>query len=152
MKKDSWILLAAGVGLFALGGGTALATGGTIMESNILGNLSAAQIANYAQNAGFWGSDLNSAVAVALAESGGNPNALGDIGIGQGSFGLWQINSKYHPEYGPDFTLLYDPQTNANAAYSVYARAGYNFQPWSTYKSGAYLAFVPQVQSALGVA
>jgi hypothetical protein len=148
MKRDSketWILLATGVGIIVLGGGA-------VMSSNLLGNLSASAIATFAANAGFSGPDLVTAVSIALAESGGNPNALGDVGIGQGSFGLWQINSFYHPEYDPDFTILYDPQTNANAAYSVYSVSGRTFKPWSTFNSGQYQAFVPQVQSALGVA
>ena len=105
-------------------------------------------IITVAQNAGFTGEDLVTAVAVAMAESGGNPTALGDIGIGQGSFGLWQINSKYHPEFGPDFTTLYDPQTNANAAYSIYVAAG-GFSPWSTFKSGSYQSFISSVLSAV---
>lgn len=108
-------------------------------------------IATVAQNAGFTGSDLVTAVAVAMAESSGNPNALGDVGIGQGSFGLWQINSKYHPEFGPDFTTLYDPQTNANAAYSVYTAAGNSFTPWSTFKTGSYQQFVSSVAAAVAV-
>jgi Lysozyme like domain len=140
MKQDSWILLAAGVGLIALGGGAAMS----------MGNLSASDIATYAANAGFSGSDLITAVSVALAESSGNPRALGDVGIGQGSIGLWQINSYYHPEFGPDFTILYDPQTNANAAYSIYSVSGHTFKPWSAFNSGRYQAFVPQVQSVLG--
>ena len=99
-----------------------------------------ADIGTIAANAGFSGDDLVTAVAVAMAESSGNPNAWGDAGIGAGSFGLWQISSKYHPEYGPDFTELYDPQTNANAAFAVYSQAGRSFSPWSTFKTGAYLA------------
>lgn len=146
MRKDStWILIIFGVGLFALGGGA-------VMNSGILGNLSASDIATFAANAGFTGNDLITAVSVALAESSGNPKALGDVGIGQGSFGLWQINSYYHPEFGPDFTVLYDPQTNANAAYSIYVVSGYTFKPWSTFNSRAYAKYVSQVQSALGVA
>lgn len=142
---DTWLLIAAGVGLFALGGGVAV-------NSGIFGNLTASQIATFAGAAGFAGNDLITAVSVALAESAGNPEALGDIGIGQGSFGLWQINSYYHPEYGPDFTVLYDPQTNANAAYAIYSASGRTFKAWSTFNSGRYQAFTNQVQSALGVA
>jgi len=104
-----------------------------------------------AENAGFEGNDLATAVAVALAESSGNPNAHGDIGIGQGSFGLWQINSYYHPEFGPDFTTLYDPQTNANAAYSVYSAAGNSFSPWSTFKSGSYQSYMSSVLASIAV-
>ena len=100
----------------------------------LMGNLDAEQIAGYAQNAGFTGSDLTMAVAVALAESSGNPGATGDLSITPGgSVGLWQINLHYHPEFtGWNLT---DPQTNANAAFSVYTKAG-GFSPWSTYSNG----------------
>lgn len=108
-------------------------------------------IITVAQNAGFADQDLTTAVAVALAESSGNPNALGDVGIGQGSFGLWQISSYYHPEYGPNFNQLYDPQTNANAAFAIYSAAGNSFSPWSTFKSGSYQQFVNSVSAAVAV-
>jgi len=104
-------------------------------------NLTAGQIAQYAAAAGFSGADLVTAVAIALAESGGNPQAYNPETAagapqGQGSFGLWQIYLAAHPEFtGEDLT---DPQTNANAAYSIYAIAGNNFHPWSTYTSGEY--------------
>ena len=91
-------------------------------------------IAGYAQNAGFSGEDLLIAVAIAYAESSGDPQAVGDNGD---SIGLWQINLPNHPEYqGQDLT---NPQVNANAAYAIYSAAGNSFSPWSTFKSGAYL-------------
>jgi hypothetical protein len=103
--------------------------------SGIMGNLSASDIAGYASNAGFQGSDLVMAVAVALAESSGDPNAVGDkvVAAPYGSVGLWQINTKAHPEY--DHNQLTDPQYNANAAHDIYQRAG-GFSPWSTYSNG----------------
>jgi Lysozyme like domain len=108
--------------------------------------LTPAQIAYYAQTAGFDGDDLNIAVAIALAESSGNPNvynpetaAAGGTPAGQGSYGLWQIYLKDHPEYAGD--NLYDPQTNANDAYELYSEAG-GFSPWATYNSGAYQAYM----------
>lgn len=110
------------------------------------GWLTAPQIGQLAASAGFSGPDLITAVAVALAESSGNPNALGDGGA---SYGLWQINVQYHPEFGPNFQALYDPATNAQAAYSVYSAAGRSFKPWTTFTSGAYAKFVSQVQQAL---
>jgi hypothetical protein len=106
--------------------------------------LTPAQIQFYAQNAGFSGSDLATAVAVALAESDGNPwayNAEPQKGTpaGKGSYGLWQIYLNAHPEYiGAN---LYDPQTNAKAAYAIYSAAG-GFTPWSTYNSGKYQQFL----------
>lgn len=100
-------------------------------------------IAGYARNAGFTGVDLITATAIALAESSGDPNAYNpEVAAGtpdgQGSYGLWQIYLKAHPEFAGE--NLYDPQTNANAAYQVYKNAGYKFTPWSTYKNGAYQA------------
>jgi hypothetical protein len=100
-------------------------------------------IAQYARNAGFSGVDLLTAVAIALAESSGNPNAKGDLNLGI-SIGLWQINLRAHPEY--DEQSLYDPQTNANAAYAIYQDAGNSFRPWSTFKSGAYTAHLDAAQ------
>jgi len=111
--------------------------------------LSPSQIAQYAAAAGFTGGDLVTAVAIALAESnGGDPNAYNaepqDVpgsygrtssGDGKGSYGLWQIYLAAHPEFAG--ANLLDPQTNANAAFSIYAIAG-GFHPWSTYTSGQY--------------
>lgn len=108
--------------------------------------LTPAQIAYYAQTAGFDGDDLSIAVAIALAESSGNPNvynpettASGGTPAGQGSYGLWQIYLKEHPEFAAD--NLYDPQTNANDAYETYTKAG-GFSPWASYNSGAYQAYM----------
>jgi len=118
----------------------------TIPNANIL---TPAQISYYAQNAGFSGDDLAIAVAVAMAESGGNPvtynpetAAKGGTPDGEGSYGLWQIYLKDHPEY--TYSNLYDPQTNANAAHDVYSAAG-GFHPWSTFNSGAYQAYLAPV-------
>lgn len=85
--------------------------------------------------------DVDIAAAVAMAESGGNPNALGDTTIDpRGSVGLWQIFRKAHPEYeGVDLT---DPDTNADAAYAI-SSGGTNWHPWSTFTSGAYLRYMP---------
>jgi hypothetical protein len=118
-----------------------------------VGTLNASQLTILAQNAGFTGSDLATAVAVALAESGGNtqaynPETAAGAAQGKGSYGLWQIYLTAHPQYTA--AQLLDPQTNANAAYSVYVTAGYAFTPWSTYNSSAYLAFSTQANAATG--
>lgn len=110
------------------------------------------QLIALAAGAGFTGDDLVTAVAVALAESGGNPQAYNPevtahAPQGYGSFGLWQIYLKAHPEFQGQ--NLFDPQTNAAAAYSVYAAAGNSFRPWSTFTSSAYVAHVDAVQAAL---
>ncbi|MHB8674717.1 MAG: transglycosylase SLT domain-containing protein [Candidatus Limnocylindrales bacterium] len=128
--------------------------GATVSSIVSGGNLSASQIAQYAAAAGFTGDDLATAIAIAMAESGGNPKAYNPetaarTPVGQGSFGLWQIYLKAHPEFaGVDLT---DPQTNANAAFSVYQAAGNRFTPWSTFGNGAYASYLSQAQGAINV-
>lgn len=108
------------------------------------GRLSASQIAGYAANAGFAGDDLPTAVAIALAESGGDSqNQTGDGGT---SWGLWQIHWTVHPEF--DKSQLLDPQYNANAAYALYSRAGGAFTDWSAYNNGKFAGFLPAAQVA----
>lgn len=92
-------------------------------------------ISEYAANAGFEGFALVEAVAIAYAESSGDPDAVGDVNRGR-SIGLWQINLRAHPEYTEE--ELHDPQTNANAAFAVYQQAGNSFTPWTTFNTGAY--------------
>jgi hypothetical protein len=101
--------------------------------------LTAPQIGTYASNAGFSGDDLTTAIAICFAESSGRPNVVGDLSLGR-SIGLWQINLAAHPEYSEE--ELKDPQTNANAAFAIYQAAGNDFKPWSTFKSGAYTAYL----------
>lgn len=143
MKNSTLVLIVGGLVLLALAGGGAATE--VIMSDQR--KLTAAQIYQLALSAGFTGYDLQTAVAIALAESGGDPGSLGDLNLGN-SYGLWQINARWHPEFGPDFSALYDPQTNADAAFSVYKQAGNSFTPWSTYKGGQYVAFMEQAAQA----
>jgi peptidoglycan hydrolase-like protein with peptidoglycan-binding domain len=108
-----------------------------------------------AANAGFAGADLATAVAIALAETNpsGNENSYNPetqkaTPAGQGSYGLWQIYLWKHPEFAGE--NLMDPQTNANAAYQLYAQHG--FAPWSTYGSGKYQAYLGQAIAAVQAA
>lgn len=111
--------------------------------------LSPAQIAGVATEAGFPPSALPTAVAVALAESGGgNTNALDNTSNpsapnyhtpGEGdspefSEGLFQINVLAHPSYASED--LANPLTNAEAAEQIWAADGWS--PWSTYTQGTY--------------
>src|SRR5215475_11156404 len=113
--------------------------------------LSIDQIVNLAASAGFTGPDLGTAAAIALAESGGNPQAYNPelaagTPQGQGSYGLWQIYLKAHPQFNPQ--QLLDPQANASAAFQVYSEAG-GFRPWTTYTNNKYLAFLDQVNQTI---
>lgn len=145
MPQSGVILLVLGVTLLGI----------TIYELTLggaLGNsISIASIAQYAASAGFTGADLVTAVAIALAESAGNPNAQGDYGdpvAGQyNAFGLWQINTGENPQFAGQ--NLADPAVNASAAYALYAEAGNSFSPWSTFNSGKYQQFVSEAESAV---
>lgn len=101
------------------------------------------QIAMYAQAAGLTGAAVDTAVAVALAESGGNTKAHNAIPPDD-SYGLWQINmlGSMGPERRRKLGIssnsaLYDPAVNARAM-AMISSGGSNFTPWSTYTSGAY--------------
>jgi lysozyme-like protein len=94
------------------------------------------QLRDLASSVGFPASALDVAAAVAMAESGGNPAAVGDEGT---SFGLWQVHTPAHPEYSA--AELFDPTENARAALAI-SRGGSDWHPWSTFTSGAYLKFL----------
>jgi hypothetical protein len=98
------------------------------------GPFSLAQLRTLAASVGF--PDPNLAAAVAMAESSGNPFAVGDGGT---SFGLWQIHAPSHPEF--DTTQLMGATYNAHAALLI-SKSGTDWTPWSTYNSGAYRQFM----------
>lgn len=115
------------------------------------------EIADVAAAAGFSGDALVTAVAVALAESGGRPDAIGDRNrphTGCTSRGLWQINTCPGRDANdpirrgrtPD--ALADPATNAAAAFAI-SRRGTSWQPWTTYRTGAYRTHLPAARAAI---
>lgn len=112
-----------------------------------MAKLSPAQIAEYAHDAGFRGQDLTVAVAVAMAESGGDTRAHNPVPPDD-SYGLWQINmiGSLGPARRDQFDLdrdreLFDPEENAKAAWAISGH-GDSFRPWTTYTSGAYKQFL----------
>ena len=108
-------------------------------------NYSLQQLQALAASVGF--PDPNLAAAVAMAESGGNACAQGDPNIGAGgyqcggpngtstSFGLWQVNTTFNPQY--DAASLLGGPYNARAAYAI-SNGGANWNPWTTYRTGAF--------------
>lgn len=104
------------------------------------------QIAQWAIQAGFSGQDLVTAVAVALAESGGRIDATNTNSNGTTDYGVWQINSVHADEFSkhPQWWSV----ENADMAHDIYAAAGNTFQPWSTFTSGRYTSFLLQASSA----
>jgi hypothetical protein len=111
--------------------------------------ISPVQIYAYATAAGFSGTAAVDAVAVALAESGGNTTA---VNSNSSNYGLWQIGAQgtlNDAGVGLSGSQLEDPATNARAAYTVWSRAGGTFaHDWTTWTSGAAQAELPQVTAA----
>jgi hypothetical protein len=109
--------------------------------------LSATQIASYAYQAGFRGADLVIAVAVAFAESGGNPSAINTTNAnGSRDYGLWQINS-VHSDLLASGSWS-NPADNARMAYSVWKGSGW--RAWASYNSGSYRSHLSNATSAVG--
>lgn len=110
--------------------------------------LTPAQIGFYASRAGFTSQNLVIAIAVAMAESGGDPNAINTTNTnGSIDRGLWQINS-VHKQF--QTSRLFDPAYNAFAAFQI--SGGSNWFPWASYTNGRYQKFLNQAQQAIGVA
>lgn len=115
------------------------------------GSLDAAGIAAAAKAGGFPDSEIPLAVAIALAESGGDPRAHNTTPP-DNSYGLWQINM-YGPlgpsrraQYGlTSNDELYDPVKNARAAYSI--RRGQGWTAWSVYTNGRYKRYLSDAQN-----
>jgi Lysozyme like domain len=116
-----------------------------------------AQLRALAVSTGF--EDPDTAAAIAMAESGGNPLAQGDPpgpadatpnGTST-SFGLWQVHVPAHPEYDPQSLL--DPNYNAKAALAI-SSGGTVWKWWSTFNPDpvtgvpAYLQYLPAVHLA----
>jgi hypothetical protein len=111
-----------------------------------MANLSRSQLTGLAQSVGFTGNDVNIAVAVALAESGGNPGAHNSTPPDD-SYGLWQINmlGSLGPSRRKKFgilanTDLFRPATNAKAAKIIHGESGW--KAWTTYTSGKYKEYL----------
>jgi hypothetical protein len=120
-----------------------------------MSKLTPEQIAEHARAAGFRGEDLTTAVAVALAESGGRTEAH-NTDAPDDSYGLWQINMygglgpDRREQYGLDSDReLLDPATNAEAAYEVFRERGSSFEPWSVYTNGSYREFLDEARRAV---
>lgn len=104
------------------------------------------------------GDDLVTAVAVALAESGGDTDAIArsteGANLGQRDHGLWQISGRWHGAKlvaNPDWR---DPVVNAKLAKQVYdefVRMGKpsGWDAWAVYLSGSYKTYLPDAQIAV---
>lgn len=87
----------------------------------------------------FPASEVDTAVAVAHAESSFNVKARNNVQAGM--LGLWQINLAAHRNLvgSKDWT---DPSVNAWMAYQIWHDAGDSWSPWSTFTSGSYRKYL----------
>jgi hypothetical protein len=115
--------------------------------------LSDRDIAAVAAQAGWRGNDLYTAIAVALAESGGDDHNHNPIPPDD-SYGLWQINmlGSMGPSRRAQFNLksnddLYDPKTNARVAKAIQGSSGWS--AWTTYTSKKYTEFTNRAKIAV---
>jgi LysM repeat protein len=105
--------------------GAAVST--VIAQSASDGRYSCSGLEQIWEQAGGNSADAFMAAEIAMAESGGNPNAISPTD----DFGLWQINASN----GSLATL--NPLQNARSAITL-SDDGSNWGPWTTYHSGAY--------------
>ena len=111
-----------------------------------------AQTYAYARQAGFEPAAAVIAAAVAMAESGLNTAAVGDVGLQTDywgpSVGLMQIRT-VRADTGTgrdrDIARLDDPLQNMLAAYAI-SNGGRNWTPWTTYTRGTYRRYLGQAQ------
>jgi len=103
--------------------------------------------------AGIPNKDIPIMVAIALAESMGDPEAIGDENLVDSkwdeSIGLFQIRSLKNPN-DPRFNKadklrikdrLFDPVYNAKAAYEI-SKKGKTWKDWTTFTEGTYKKFM----------
>jgi murein DD-endopeptidase MepM/ murein hydrolase activator NlpD len=111
------------------------------------------------RNAGFSGKSLETAFAVSLAESRGNPKAFNNKRRDL-SYGLFQINMKDDDPKSPNMgrnrrkqfgirnnEALYNPTTNIRAAYQVSDQGSW-WKQWATYNDGTFLKYMDDAKRA----
>jgi LysM repeat protein len=97
-------------------------------SATVSGTLSCTGLEELWEEAGGPQAEAFTAAEIAMAESGGNPNAISPTD----DYGLWQINASH----GALATL--NPLGNAKAAVII-SDDGTNWTPWTTYTSGDYV-------------
>lgn len=102
-----------------------------------------------AYQAGFRGADIDLAVAVAMAESGGQEGATGTIAPGEYSVGPWQINMSAHSRYISEQAAR-DPYQAAKYAYHLVNNTPQGWNHWSAYSQGTYRPFLSNPAAAQG--
>jgi hypothetical protein len=114
--------------------------------------LSQSDLYTLAKKAGLPDSSAKVAAAIAMAESGGDPNVHNtNASTGDDSWGLWQINMigstgkqrrQQFKSIGVNIDVeLVDPTKNAKAM-ALVSQQGRDFSPWTTYKDNKYKQYL----------
>lgn len=110
-----------------------------------MAKLSMPAVAQLAWNAGIHDkTKLVVAVAIAMAESGGDTEAINSVPC----VGLWQINCKGQM-HGLSVADAKDPVKNA-AAMAKISKNGSDWTPWTTYTHKTYQRFMRSASEAVG--
>lgn len=109
--------------------------GSTGTAPTVSGNYSIAQLEQLWTASGGNAAKAPMAAAIAMAESGGNPNAQDNDSNGSIDRGLWQINSVHGAQ------STFDPTANAQAAIMI-SNNGTDWSPWVTFQTGAYQKYL----------
>jgi hypothetical protein len=128
-----------------------------IINMNEKKMLSDQELVGTLYNAGFRGERLETAFAVAKAESNARPKAYNPPtnNTGDNSYGIFQINMI--GDLGPDrrerYSLkrnedLFDPDRNARIAFEM-SNNGKDWGKWTTYTGGRYKEFLSDAKKAL---
>lgn len=98
-------------------------------------------VAEYARRAGFKGSALVTALAIARGESGWNTTASNRNSDGSIDRGLWQINSVHGS------LSTFDPAANARAAWKI-SKGGRKWSDWVVYNKGLHKQHIAAARAA----
>jgi hypothetical protein len=109
--------------------------------------LSFQQIEQMAQQLGFTGNSAQTIAAIALAESGGDTQAVGHNLNGTSDYGLVQINSIHFATGDITAGGALNPYSALAYAYTL-SKKGSDFTPWSTFTNGRYTQFLSSNQTS----
>lgn len=133
------------------GAGAPLPSSQTFSGADVLTMESVGQLV---LRAGWSPNQVSTAIAIAWAESGGRPGAVGDEHLVDAtwgpSYGLYQVRS-IKAEKGKGSTRdgdrLRDPLFNVTSARKIYLDRG-NWRPWSAYTNGSYRKYLDRARAA----